>query len=537
VTTRRRRSELQRLLLDSAERAPDAVAYGPARQPVRYGPLALRAARVAGTLREAGVRRGGRVTIALDGCVEYVVAYYGVLMAGAVVVPVSPDTRGRALSRVLDHSESTALIAPGSLLAHLADPRSLLPGLRAVLSAGAPVGALPPSVELVDLEDAQRDGVALFNGASGDSDLACIQYTSGTSGGPKGVMLSHRNVVSNVRAVIEYLELRAEDRLAMVLPYHYVYGSSVLHTHLAVGGSIVQAGTTAFPVRVLETAQDEGCTGLSGVPSTFAALLRVGDPGRFDMSRLRYLTQAGGPMNQALAARVRAAFPRAKLFVMYGQTEASARLSYLPPEDLDRKPGSVGVPVRGVAISVVDATGRPVRPGTLGEVIATGSNVMMGYLREPAATRHALRGGALHTGDIGFLDRDGYLYISGRHSEMISSGGHRIGPQEIEDVVSAMSDVEECAVVGVEDDMLGQRIVAVVVPRDGRQPDPRAVQRACLDVLPRHKVPSEVRLVADLPRSDRGKLLRTVVRARLEAEAAGDLAPEPASVSERDTAI
>jgi acyl-CoA synthetase (AMP-forming)/AMP-acid ligase II len=323
----------------------------------------------------------------------------------------------------------------------------------------------------------------------------------------------------------------------MVLPYHYVYGSSVLHTHLAVGGSIVQAGTTAFPVRVLETAQDEGCTGLSGVPSTFAALLRVGDPGRFDMSRLRYLTQAGGPMNQALAARVRAAFPRAKLFVMYGQTEASARLSYLPPEDLDRKPGSVGVPVRGVAISVVDATGRPVRPGTLGEVIATGSNVMMGYLREPAATRHALRGGALHTGDIGFLDRDGYLYISGRHSEMISSGGHRIGPQEIEDVVSAMSDVEECAVVGVEDDMLGQRIVAVVVPRDGRQPDPRAVQRACLDVLPRHKVPSEVRLVADLPRSDRGKLLRTVVRARLEAEAAGDLAPEPASVSERDTAI
>ena len=487
----------------------------------------MRAARVAGSLREAGVRRGACVTLALDGCVEYLVAYYGVLMAGAAVVPVSPETRAKGLRRVLDHTESAALVAGGSVVSRLADVQRPPHGLRAILSTGAPAEALPFPVELLDFADAERNGVPLFDAGLPGSALAAIHYTSGTSGPPKGVMLSHRNVVSNVRSIIDYLELSAQDRAAMVLPYHYVYGNSVLHTHLAVGGSIVHAGSTAFPMRVLEIVQDEGCTGLPGVPSTFAALLRACDPACFDLSGLRYLTQAGGAMSPTLVARVRAALPRARLFLMYGQTEASARLCYLPPDDLDRKPGSVGLPVRGVAVSVVDPDGRPVRPGTLGEIIAVGPNVMMGYLAEPDATRRTLRGGALHTGDMGYLDREGYLYVSGRHSEMISSGGHRIGPQEIEEVIDTLSGVDECAVVGVEDELLGQRVVAAVVPRDGARLEARSIQRACLAALPRYKVPSEVVFVPELPRSERGKLLRTAVREWLEDRAAAEPAPDP----------
>ena len=520
-------ANLHALLLDSADRGSEAVAYGPNRAPVRYGALAMRAARVAGSLREAGVRRGACVTLALEGCVEYLVAYYGVLMAGAAVVPVSPETRAKGLRRVLDHTESAALVAGGSVVARLADVQGPpAGGLRAILSTGAPAGALPSSVELVDFADAERNGVPLFDAGIPESALAAIHYTSGTSGPPKGVMLSHRNVVSNVRSIIDYLELSAQDRAAMVLPYHYVYGNSVLHTHLAVGGSIVHAGSTAFPMRVLEIVQDEGCTGLPGVPSTFAALLRACDPVCFDLSGLRYLTQAGGAMSPTLVARVRAALPRARLFLMYGQTEASARLCYLPPDDLDRKPGSVGLPIRGVAVSVVDPDGRPVRPGTVGEIIAVGPNVMKGYLAEPDATRRTLRGGALHTGDMGYFDREGYLYIWGRHNEMISSGGHRIGPQEIEDVIDTLSGVDECAVVGVKDEMLGQRVVAAVVPRDGARLEARSIQRACLAALPRYKVPSEVVFVPELPRSERGKLLRTALREWLEGGAAAEPGPE-----------
>lgn len=508
--------KLHRLLIDRSDSDPHALAYGP----VRYGDLTARAARVAGTLREAGMRPGDRVAVALDGCVEYLVAYYGTLMAGATVVPLSPEIRGARMSRVLDHCGATALIAAGGTLDCLADHGRLPPRLRLALHVGTARRALPSVIDSIDFADAEQSGKEIFDTGAQGSALACVSYTSGTTGAPKGVMLSHDNLVANVRSIVDYLELGPEDRVAMVLPYHYVYGNSVLHTHLAAGGSIVDAGSSVFPVRVLETIRDERCTGLSGVPSTFASLVKVRDPGRFNVSSLRYLTQAGGAMTPALTQRVRSAFPDAALHVMYGQTEAGARLSYLPPHDLERKMGSVGIPIPGVSLSVVDESGRPVPADTIGEIVASGPNVMVGYLGEPAATEQALRGGVLHTGDLGYFDPDGYLYISGRNNEMISSGGHRIGPQEVENVISALPGVAECAVVGVKDEMLGERLVAVLALQEGEQIDGRFVQRACLAALPRYKVPTEVRFVTELPHSERGKLLRSVVRDRLEREAA-----------------
>jgi long-chain acyl-CoA synthetase len=509
-------AKLHRLLMDRSDNDPYAFAYGP----VRYGALAARAARVAGTLRGAGVRWGDCVAVALDGCVEYLVAYYGTLMAGATVVPLSPEIRGESLSRTLDHCGATAVIAAGSTLDRLATHGTLPPRLRLALHVSIPRRALPSVVDSVDFAVAEKSGREIFDTGAQGSALACVSYTSGTTGAPKGVMLSHENLVSNVRSIVDYLELGPEDRVAMVLRYYYVYGNSVLHTHLAAGGSIVDAGSSAFPVRVLETIRDERCTGLSGVPSTFASLLKVCDTDRFDVSSLRYLTQAGGAMTPALTRRVQSAFPDAKLHVMYGQTEAGARLSYLPPDDLERKVGSVGIPVPGVSLSVVDESGSPVPTGTIGEIVASGANIMVGYLGEPEATKRALRGGVLHTGDMGYLDPDGYLYISGRNNEMIYSGGHRIGPQEIENVISALPGVGECAVVGVKDEMLGERVVAVMVPQEGEPIDGRFVQRGCLAALPRHKVPTEVRFVAELPHSEQGKLLRSVVRARIEGETA-----------------
>ena len=508
--------KLHHLLIDRANGDPHAPAYGP----VSYGALAARAARVAGTLRETGVRRGARVAIALDGRVEYLVAYYGTLMAGATVVPLSPELPGASLSPILDHCGATAVVAAGPTLDRMAGHDCLPRRLRLALHVGTPPRTLPPVIDSIDFAVAEESGREISDAGRQRSSLACVSYTSGTTGAPKGVMLSHDNLVSNIRSIVDYLELGPEDRVAMVLPYHYVYGNSVLHTHLVAGGSIVDAGSSVFPVRVLEAIRDERCTGLSGVPSTFASLVRVCDPERFDLSSLRYLTQAGGAMTTGLTRRVRATFPDARLYVMYGQTEAGARLSYLPPHDLERKMGSVGIPIPGVSLRVVDESGRPVPAGTVGEIVATGANVMVGYLGEPTATKQALRGGVLHTGDVGYLDPDGYLFISGRNDEMISSGGHRIGPQEVENVISALPGVTGCAVVGVRDELLGERLVAVLVLQEGGQIDRRFVQRACLAALPRYKVPKEVRFVTELPHSERGKLLRSVVRARLEGDAA-----------------
>jgi long-chain acyl-CoA synthetase len=510
-------AKLHRLLMDRSDTDPYALAY----DSVRYGALAARAARVAGSLREAGVRWGDSVAVALDGGVEYLVAFYGTLMAGATVVPLSPEVRGADLVRILDHCGATALVAAGPVLDRLTGHGSLPPRLRAALHVGAPQRLLPAVLDSLDFAVAENSGRELFDTGAQGSALACVSYTSGTTGAPKGVMLSHDNVVSNVRSIIEYLDLTPRDRVAMVLPHHSVYGGSVLHTHLAVGGSIVDAGSATSPVRVLETIGDEGCTGLSGVPSTFASLLRVDDLERFDLSTLRYLTHAGGAMSPTLTRRVRAAFPGADLFVMYGQTEAGARLSYLPPEDVDGKLGSVGVPIPGVSLSVVDLSGRPVPPGEVGEIVASGANVMVGYLGEPAATERTLRGGVLHTGDMGYIDPDGYIYISGRSNDMISSGGYKVGPQEVENVITALPGVADCAVVGVADELLGELIVAVLALEEGEHLDPRFVQRACQAALPRHKVPSEVRFVTELPYSERGKLSRSAVRTLLEGGSGG----------------
>jgi acyl-CoA synthetase (AMP-forming)/AMP-acid ligase II len=307
---------------------------------------------------------------------------------------------------------------------------------------------------------------------------------------------------------VEYLELTAADRVAMVLPFYYVYGNSVLHTHVCAGATVVHAGSMTFPTEVLKTIETTRATGLSGVPATFARLMGLSTLGQHDLGSLRYLTQAGAAMSPALTERLRGAFPSASIFVMYGQTEASARLAYVPATDLVRKSGSAGRAIPGVELSIVDAEGREVPRGTTGEVVACGDNVMLGYWNDPEATRRALRDGRLHTGDLASMDEEGFLYIVGRESEMIKSGAHRISPREIEVAVEAALGVRECAVAGVPDELMGQAIAAFVVTEEGRTLDRQTILRACLAELPRFKLPEHVLFVPELPRTSSGKIRR-----------------------------
>jgi acyl-CoA synthetase (AMP-forming)/AMP-acid ligase II len=337
---------------------------------------------------------------------------------------------------------------------------------------------------------------------------ACILYTSGTTGQPKGVVLSHGNLSSNTQAIVSYLALTHEDSIVTVLPFYYSYGSSVLHSHLSVGGRVVLEKNLVYPHAVIASLARERASGFAGVPSTFALLLARVKLSEFDLGSLRYVTQAGGAMAAALTQRLRAALPHVAVFVMYGQTEATARLTYLPPEKLDEKLGSVGVPVPGVRIQIRDDKGVAAMAHQLGEVWATGPNIMLGYWQNAEATRETICDGWLKTGDMGYLDHDGYLYLAGRRTDMIKSGAHRIHPQDIEDTIAELPQVEEVAVIGVDDPILGQAIKAFVVVTGREDVSSMHIQAHCKERLAAYKVPKTIEFVAALPRTTNGKLRR-----------------------------
>jgi len=329
------------------------------------------------------------------------------------------------------------------------------------------------------------------------------------------VVQSFRNVAANSRSIVAYLGLTARDRALVILPLYYCYGRSVLQTHLLAGGSIYLDGRFAFPRVVLEALGAEGCTGFAGVPLTYELIRRQVDVSTLSLPSLRYLTQAGGAMAPETIDWVRAAFGQARLFVMYGQTEATARLSYLPPERAADKRGSIGLGIPGVELQVVDEQGRELPRGEVGHLVARGENVTAGYLDEPEETAAILHDGWLWTGDLAERDADGFFFHRGRSKEILKIGGHRVSPVEIEQVVALHPEVAEAAVVGAPDPLMGEVPVAFVVARPGQAPGAEALARFCRERMPAYRVPVRFELVEALPRNESGKLLR----ARLAAQA------------------
>jgi acyl-CoA synthetase (AMP-forming)/AMP-acid ligase II len=344
------------------------------------------------------------------------------------------------------------------------------------------------------------------------SDVALLVYTSGSTGTPRAVVQTHGNVDANSRAIAAYLELTARDRAMATLPLFYCYGRSVLQTHLLVGGSVFFDHRFMYPKVVLDEMVAQGCTGFAGVPLTFENLKRQVDVAALDLTPLRYVTQAGGRMHPDTVAWVRAAFAPAELFVMYGQTEATARLTYLPPAMADTKAGSVGVAVAGVELGIVDDAGAPVATGTAGNVVARGASITPGYFHAPEETAEILRDGWLWTGDIGRLDGDGYLFLTGRTKDFMKLGGNRVAPQEIEDVLARHPAVQAVAVGGGSDSTGAEQAVAFVVPRVGAVVDENDVRRFCREHLPAFKVPTRVVTVDALPLTSSNKIARTTIQ-------------------------
>jgi acyl-CoA synthetase (AMP-forming)/AMP-acid ligase II len=312
-----------------------------------------------------------------------------------------------------------------------------------------------------------------------------------------------------------------------ILPFYYCYGRSLLQTHLLTGGSVFVDMRFMYPRVVMEALAAEGCTGFAGVPTTFEIIRREVDLSTIPLPRLRYLTQAGGPMRPDTIAWVRKAFDPARLFVMYGQTEATARLAYLPPERAEEKHGSIGVAIPGVELRVVDVSGCELPVGEVGHLVARGENVTPGYLGAAEETAAILHDGWLWTGDLARRDEDGFLFIAGRAKEMLKVGGHRVSPLEIENLVMEHPAVKEAAVVGAPDAVQGEVIVAFVVPREGAVLDEASLRRFCRERLPAFKVPSRVVLTDAIPRNPSGKPLKAELAARATATMMTAGAAEP----------
>ena len=479
-----------------------------------YGELRASARSFADLLTDAGVRPGERVAILLDNSFDYIIAHFGALACGAVEVSLNTDLTSDDLRFLLSHCEAVALVTKQKMASQWLNILEDLPNLRVLITDDSShhLVAIPPHLTVYPLETlSPRCPTGRSFVERHPSDLASIVYTSGSTGRPKGVMLSHANLVSNMRSIAKYLDLQPSDRMMVVLPFHYIYGRSLLYTHLLTRGSIVIDNRFAFPVAILNTMEQQEVTCFAGVPSTFSILLRKTDVSRRRFPRLRLLTQAGGPMAPTLQEEIVKTFHPAKLYVMYGSTEAAPRLTYLDPDLLPAKLGSIGRAIPNVEVIVADENGQRLPPRTIGELAARGPNIMLGYWRDEKSTAAVLRHGYYFTGDLGYEDEEGCIFLTGRARDIIKTGGNRVSAKEIEDRIAEIREVAEVAVIGVPDEILGEAIKAFIVAQDGSVNE-RRVRADLQRRLASFKQPKFIKLVDSLPKNQAGKILKSVLR-------------------------
>ena len=505
---------VQNILEQAARAYPDKSAVWFDNAWKTYAEINREAALVAAFLIGLGVKKGDRVALLLENSFAYLAAHFGVLKAGAVDVSLNTELTGAGLQHLLLDCGAVVLIAGAKFHRQWSGILDDLPALKHVL-VDQKLQEVSPDCSGVCrhfLADVFRGELQPFPvAAQSDLDLASIIYTSGSTGEPKGVMLSHRNLTSNTQSIVEYLALRESDRMLVVLPFYYIYGRSLIYSHFLSGGSLVIDNRFAFPSTVLNTMRDLEVTGFAGVPSTFSILLSKSDLKTRKFLNLRFVTQAGGGMSPALQKAVAEVFQPARLFVMYGSTEASPRLTYVEPEVLPRKWGSIGRAIPNVEVIVADASGNRLAAGVQGEIAARGPNIMMGYWKSPEATAEVLRNGYYYTGDLGYEDRDGYIFLTGRARDIIKVGGNRVSSKEIEDAVVEIPGVMETAVIGVADEILGEAIKAFVVVCDSTL-TAEDVKEHLRRRLPAFKHPKWVQFCDQLPKNQSGKVLKAALR-------------------------
>lgn len=423
----------------------------------------------------------------------FLIAYLGIFKSGNICIPLDPLIEKDNFEYISGLTRPDMIFASPDV-----EKRLPLGGYRLITPGRLPQRSLTAADMKPDLNfDRER--------------IAKIIFTSGSTGKPKGVMISHKNLYANTQSILDYLHLTADDRMLVVLPFYYCYGLSLLHTHLRVGGSIVFNNSFIFLGAIINNLRDYECTGFAGVPSHFQILLRMSDS--FKTTRfphLKYVTQAGGKLAAVFIDEFREAFPDVRFVVMYGQTEATARLSYLEPDMWEKKKGSIGRAIPGVTLRVVNENNEDIKPGETGEVIARGDNIMPGYFMDKEETKISLRNGWLYTGDLGTVDEDGYIFLTARKKEIIKVGGKRVSPKEIEAVILHIPEVVDCSIEGVDDKLQGEALKATIVLRKGTMEyvTEEVIKQHCAKHLALFKVPQIYELKDQIMISPTGKKIK-----------------------------
>lgn len=504
-------------LIRSASELGGKVALVCGKHRITYSEIDARSNTLAQHLAAAGIARGDRVVIFADNTVETVVSFWAALKANAVVCIVNPLTKSNKLAYLLGDCLPAALITDSHLHTVFADPARSCASLRRVIVSG-PID----DAGLAELPHAVRWAAAAEGGGAAparsciDIDLAAIVYTSGSTGDPKGVMLTHRNMMTACASISSYLELREDEVILNVLPLAFDYGLYQMIMAFRAGARLVLERSFAFPAQILGLVTAEKVTGFPGVPTIFATLSELKSLKDHDLSSIRYVTNTAAALPVKHILMLKDLFPSARIYSMYGLTECK-RCTYLPPEDLERKPLSVGIAIPNTEMWIVDADDRRVGPEVVGQLVIRGATVMKGYWGKPEATAKKLKPGplpgeqVLYTGDFCRMDAEGYLYFVGRGDEIIKSRGEKVAPKEVESALVNIPGVSEAAVIGVPDELLGQAVKAFVVMELGKIISEKELQRECQKRLENFMVPKHIVIVPSLPRTDTGKLSKSTL--------------------------
>ncbi|HWE33466.1 MAG TPA: long-chain fatty acid--CoA ligase [Solirubrobacteraceae bacterium] len=485
---------LASILTDSAARDPDQVAVKLDDVALTYGQLDGATAHLAGLLRERGVEPGDRVAIMLPNLPHFPICYYGALRAGAVVVPMNVLLKKREVAFYLRDSGAKLVFA--------------WEGFADDARAGAEeAGAECVIVEMMGFQDVVGNAPAVTEVAdTDDSDTAVILYTSGTTGTPKGAELTHANLTKNCQIAIELFGLGSDAVVLGALPLFHSFGQTCGMNACTFGGGTLTLIPRFDPKKALEMIERDKVSVFEGVPTMYNAMLHEPSRDQFDTSTLKVCASGGSAMPVELMRAFEDAFA-CKVLEGYGLSETSPVASFNHP-DRERKPGSIGTPVEGVEMKVVDDDDNEVKHGEVGEIVIRGHNVMKGYWDRADATEEVMRGGWFHSGDMAKVDEDGYFYIVDRKKDLIIRGGYNVYPREIEEVLYEHPDVREAAVVAIPDDSLGEEVGAAVALKDGASTSPDDLREFVKEQVAAYKYPRQVWLVDDLPKGPTGKILK-----------------------------
>lgn len=509
---------VQDFLEQSASRLPEKTALVCDGVRLTYLEIDRLANRLANALRAGGVQRGDRVVIYLPNSIPVVVGIFAALKAGGVFVVVNHTTKQDKLAYILNNSRATAILMDGRKPEIITDLIETVPSLKLCILTGITGNVEHPgSLDQAPARLSYEQALAGYPDTRParqniDLDLACLIYTSGSTGDPKGVMSDHSNMIFAASSIISYIRNVEDDVVIDVLPLSFDYGLYQLLMVFKFGGTLVLERSFAYPAAILKRMVEERVTGFPGVPTVFVLLLQL-DLTPYDLSALRYLSNTAAALPPSHIEHLRQKFPWATLFSMYGLTETKRTL-YLPPEELDRRPGSVGIAIPGTEVWLEDEQGQRLGPGETGELVVRGRHVMRGYWENPRATAERYRPGPIpgerlcYTGDLFRMDEEGFLYFVSRKDDIIKSRGEKVAPKEVETVLYAIPGVSEVAVVGVPDPVLGEAVKAFLV-LDGVELTEAQILAYCRAHLEDFMVPKLVEFRAALPKTSSGKIKKT----------------------------